>query len=58
MQIFYLKTIKEKTAFLEGDEAKHCIKVLRHQIGDRLHCIDGKGVKYVGVITEIASKGR
>lgn len=53
MQIFYLNIIDNDRASLEGDEAKHCIKVLRHKIGDKIHGIDGQGSKVAGTITKI-----
>lgn len=46
MQIFVLIPQSPERAILEADEARHCLKVLRHRTGDILHAIDGAGVYY------------
>lgn len=46
MQIFLLEPIDDQSALLNEQESKHCIKVLRHQVGDLIHCIDGKGTMF------------
>lgn len=46
MQIFYSENIRDKEVILEGQEATHCTKVLRKNIGDTIHVIDGKGKMY------------
>ncbi len=43
MQIFWAEKSNENQAWLDEAETKHCVKVLRHKVGDHLHCIDGKG---------------
>lgn len=35
---------------LPEEEARHCIKVLRHSIGDRISVMDGKGNRYTCVL--------
>ncbi len=45
MQLFYAPDIQEKQS-LEAEEARHCIKVLRHKVGDMIYVIDGKGNRY------------
>ncbi|MEM6346234.1 MAG: RsmE family RNA methyltransferase [Bacteroidota bacterium] len=46
MQIFLLERLNSQTGWLGATETKHCIKVLRHQLGDEIMCIDGKGQAY------------
>lgn len=44
MLLFYHENlVNSKDILLSEDEAKHCLKVLRMQIGDILHLTDGKG---------------
>jgi 16S rRNA (uracil1498-N3)-methyltransferase len=55
MQIF-LSTLDEYPhACLRPEEIKHCIKVLRHQVGDVIYTTEGKGVMYRSRI-EVADK--
>lgn len=42
---FYASDIAE-TLSLPEDEAKHCLRVLRHKCGDEIEVIDGKGYRY------------
>jgi 16S rRNA (uracil1498-N3)-methyltransferase len=56
MQIFLAKILSQQKAALFEDEARHCVKVLRHQVGDEIHCIDGQGVYYLASITEAGPK--
>lgn len=49
MQLFYAPEI-EQLAQLPADEAKHCLKILRHQVGDIIRITDGKGFFYDGEI--------
>ncbi len=37
---------------LSAEESKHCIKVLRHKLGDTINVIDGKGNFYEAEITD------
>lgn len=39
--------------FLEGEEAQHCLKVLRRRAGDTLIITDGRGKKTTARLTEI-----
>ncbi len=52
MQIFYGRQTAPNLISLEEDEAKHCIKVLRHKEGDQIHVIDGKGSMFEARIIE------
>jgi len=54
MYIFYQEDSSRN--FLENEEARHCAKVLRARIGDKIRITDGQGTLSVGSITEIGSK--
>ena len=43
MQIFFLDQLNGNQGILQAEEAHHCINVLRHDIGDTIHAIDGAG---------------
>ncbi|MEM9991838.1 MAG: RNA methyltransferase PUA domain-containing protein, partial [Bacteroidota bacterium] len=49
MQVFYLTDIQEQQAFIGEEEARH-FQVLRKQLGDVIHFMDGKGHSYQGEI--------
>jgi 16S rRNA (uracil1498-N3)-methyltransferase len=55
MNVFYCEDVGVD-AILEEQEAVHCVRVLRHQIGDTVHIIDGKGARYGGVVSQISGK--
>ncbi|ADR20469.1 ribosomal RNA small subunit methyltransferase E [Marivirga tractuosa] len=55
MQLFYQNLLPEIN-YLDQDESKHCIKVLRKQQGDELDIIDGKGTFYKAKITDASAK--
>ncbi len=57
MQLFYTTHIEDQMAFLAGEEAKHCVQVLRHRVGDEINLMDGLGGNYLGSIIE-ASKNK
>lgn len=38
---------------LDGDESRHCIKVLRNNIGDKVELINGKGLLAIAYISDI-----
>jgi len=46
MQLFYCPEILNGTLYLNPDESRHCVKVLRKKIGDVIHLIDGCGEFY------------
>ena len=54
MQLFYTPDIDaaSSTYYLNEEESKHCIKVLRLQKGDQVQLIDGKGSFYTAAIAE------
>ena len=54
MEIFYTSNISDRELFLSKEEHAHCIKVLRHKVGDEIEVIDGNGTLYKTVITAIS----
>ncbi|MEN6619241.1 MAG: 16S rRNA (uracil(1498)-N(3))-methyltransferase [Rikenellaceae bacterium] len=52
MELFFTNNIFGSTATLDREESRHCVKVLRHKIGDTISFIDGNGGLYKGEITE------
>ncbi|HNW56357.1 MAG TPA: 16S rRNA (uracil(1498)-N(3))-methyltransferase [Bacteroidales bacterium] len=56
MQIFYAPDIIGDTYTLDGNESKHCIRVLRMTKGTVVKLIDGKGNLYEGIISDPDSK--
>lgn len=57
MTPFLFSKVTEKTAELHGDEAKHCMKVMRHRAGEHVIGVDGKGkmleCRILGTIRDI-----
>ena len=53
MQIFFLQPLSPNKGKLNQEEARHCIKVLRHKPGDSIHTIDGKGNYYPAQIESV-----
>src|ERR1700761_9829061 len=58
MQLFYTPGIDaaSPTYFLNEEESKHCVKVLRLQAGDKIQLIDGIGNFYTAAITDAHPK--
>ena len=56
MQLFIGQPVSASEAFLSEEESWHCVKVLRHKPGDRIHMIDGAGGFYHTLITEANPK--
>jgi 16S rRNA (uracil1498-N3)-methyltransferase len=52
MNIFYTPDISGKHYTLDETESKHCIRVLRKSVGDRLILVDGAGGWYEAAITD------
>lgn len=46
MQLFYAPEITIPRYTLPEEESKHCIRVLRMELGDELHLTDGRGTMY------------
>jgi 16S rRNA (uracil1498-N3)-methyltransferase len=55
MQLFYQPQLPENK-FLDPDESKHCIKVLRKNTNDEINIIDGRGTFYKGKISKANHK--
>ncbi len=51
---YFLTTVNETTATVDGDEAKHLIKVMRIQAGDKVILTDRTGWDYSAVAKEIS----
>jgi 16S rRNA (uracil1498-N3)-methyltransferase len=56
MHIFYEPDILINGGKLNEEESKHCIKVLRHKIGDNISIINGSGTRVLCSITEASPK--
>ncbi|MEZ4826003.1 MAG: RsmE family RNA methyltransferase [Bacteroidia bacterium] len=57
MQVFIVESISGKNSSLSGEEARHCLKVLRHQPGDEIHVTDGNGSMYLARIQNTSASG-
>jgi 16S rRNA (uracil1498-N3)-methyltransferase len=57
MQFFYFPNVPASGIFtLDADESRHCLRVLRKKIGDKIEVVDGKGNLYDTVITDDKNK--
>jgi len=56
MHVFYTPDINSKEYVLNEDESKHCIRVLRLNIGTQVHLIDGIGGLYKAEIIDLSKK--
>ncbi len=58
MELFFAPAhqidVASKTFTISEQEFLHATKVLRHKVGDVIHCIDGLGMRYDGVIETIS----
>ena len=52
MLLFYQPGLPNGTFYLDSDESRHCVKVLRMKAGDAITVTDGKGYFYDAVITK------
>jgi 16S rRNA (uracil1498-N3)-methyltransferase len=52
VNLFYQPLLAEGVSYLDQEESRHCIKVLRHKPGDDLLITDGKGTFYEAIITD------
>jgi 16S rRNA (uracil1498-N3)-methyltransferase len=50
LNLFYQPLLGEGAHYLDPDESKHAIRVLRHRVGDVIHITDGKGNLHEGRI--------
>ena len=56
MYLFYVPDLNLQNCFLNEEESRHCIKVLRLQKEDAIEVIDGKGNFYHAKITDPDAK--
>lgn len=56
MHVFYTPDIDADLYTLNEEESRHCSKVLRLNVKDIIHLIDGKGGLYEAQITEVNKK--
>ncbi|MEO6884131.1 MAG: 16S rRNA (uracil(1498)-N(3))-methyltransferase [Bacteroidia bacterium] len=56
MNLFYTPDISSDQYTLSEAESKHCIRILRMNIGDTMHLTDGKGSFYKAEITDASPK--
>jgi 16S rRNA (uracil1498-N3)-methyltransferase len=52
VNLFYQPLLEEGILYLDEEESRHCIKVLRKQSGDQIKITDGKGFFYVASISK------
>jgi 16S rRNA (uracil1498-N3)-methyltransferase len=52
MNLFYQPRIPEGIFFLDVEESRHCVRVLRKKTGDAIAITDGLGMFYEAVITK------
>lgn len=56
MHVFYTPDLSANNYTLNEEESRHCSKVLRLDLGDIVHLIDGKGGLYKAEISGITKK--
>lgn len=56
MYCFLSQSINEDIASFDENEARHCLKVLRKNVGDQIYFTDGKGHRYEGEIISASKK--
>ena len=57
MEIFYAYEIEAGQALLDPDESAHCVRVLRHRVGDEVTVVDGIGNMYRCRLSDDSPKG-
>ena len=57
MELFYAYEILGRTVRLSQEESQHCVRVLRHRVGDEIDVIDGEGTLFHCRITDDNPKG-
>ena len=57
MELFYAKEAQGSVICLDQEESGHCIKVLRHRVGDEVNVIDGHGTMLRCRIADANAKG-
>ena len=57
MELFYAYETSRSTVKLSQEESQHCVRVLRHRVGDEIDVIDGEGTLYHCRLTDDNPKG-
>ena len=57
MEIFWTGDISDGLCRLSEEESGHCVRVLRHRVGDHLCIIDGRGTMYDCSLISDSPKG-
>jgi len=52
VNLFYQPQLINGVFYLDAEESRHCIKVLRKKAGDSINITDGNGSFYTAIITE------
>lgn len=52
MNLFYQPQLSSGNHFLDPEESRHCVKVLRRRNGDEILITDGRGIFYDAIIIE------
>ena len=56
MEIFYAKEVNGRQVFLDQEESIHCVRVLRHRVGDEITVVDGLGTMMKCRLTDDSPK--
>lgn len=57
MNAYYLPGLQMGLCTLSDDEGRHCSRVLRQQVGERVLLLSGEGLRGVGVLRAVPSRG-
>ena len=57
MELFYAADTDGRFIRLDAEESGHCVKVMRHRVGDEIHVIDGAGTMYTCRLTDDNPRG-
>ena len=57
MELFYAYEVSGRFCRLDAEESGHCVRVLRHRVGDEIDVIDGLGTLYHCRLTQDSPKG-
>jgi 16S rRNA (uracil1498-N3)-methyltransferase len=52
VNLFYQPLLPQGNFYLDAEESRHCVKVLRRKNGDAIRITDGQGLFYDAIITE------
>jgi 16S rRNA (uracil1498-N3)-methyltransferase len=52
MSFFFQSKVGQGVEYLDEEESRHCVKVMRRQVGDEIRVADGQGYFYKAQITE------